>query len=130
MATGFGFLETCGPVERTFTPGDFPTRRFNSISGAGTTRLYGSKQFDATLELGFVLSDADTCTVLRAWDAAKGTFDTLTLPEEFFAGSGELLDCGIPDYLQWRWAEKPSVTSLLPNRSRVQIRLVATLDIK
>ena len=127
---GFGFLETCGPVERTFTPGNFPTRRFNSISGAGTTRIYGSKQFDATLELGFVLSDADTCTILRAWDDAKGTFDTLDLPEQFFAGSGELLDCGIPDYLKWRWAERPSVTSLLPGRSRVQVRLVATLDIE
>ena len=127
---GFGFLETCGPVERTFTPGNFATRRFNSISGAGITRIYGSKQFDATLELVFVLSDADTCTILRAWDNAKGSFETLDLPEEFFVGSGELLDCGIPDYLNWRWAERPSVTSLLPGRSRVQIRLVATLDIE
>lgn len=128
--TGFGFLETCGPTERTFTPGNFPTRRFNSISGAGTTRLYGNKQTDATLELGFVLSDSDTCTILKAWDDAKGTFDTLNLPVEFFAGSSDVLACGIPDYLNWRWAEKPSVTSLIPGRSKVQIRLVATLDIK
>lgn len=126
----FGALETCGPTERTFRPGSFPTVRFNSISGAGVTRIYGSKQVNAELQLQFVLSDADTCTVLRAWDDAKGSFETLDLPDEFFAGSGELLDCGIPDYLNWRWAERPSVTSLLPGRSRVQIRLVATLDIK
>lgn len=126
----FGELETCGPTERTFNPGEFATRRFNSISGAGTTRIYGSKQFDASLDLTFVLNDADTCVILRAWDDAKGTFDTLMLPEQFFAGSSEVLDCGIPDYLNWRWAERPSVQSLLPGRSRVQVRLVATLDIE
>ena len=127
---GFGTLETCGPIERRFTPGNFPTRRFNSISGAGRTRIYGSKQFDAELELAFVLNDADTCTFLRAWDDAKGSFESLDLPEQFFVGSSELLDCGIPDYLEWRWAEKPSVQSLIPGRSRVQVRLVATLDIE
>ena len=128
--TGFGFLETCGPTERTFTAGDFQTRRFKSISGAGTTRLYGSKQTDATLELAFVLSDSDTAVILKAWDDAKGTFDTLNLPPQFFVGAGDLLASGIPEYLNWRWADRPSVTSLLPGRSRVQIRLVATLDIE
>ena len=130
MATAFGLLETCGPVERRFTPGDFPTRRFNSISGAGTTRLYGSKQFDATLELGFVLSDADTCLVLKAWDEAKGTYDTLILPDQFFAGSSSVLECGIPEYLEWRWAERPLVTSLFPGFSRVTVNLSARLEIE
>lgn len=128
MATSFADLNTCGPTRRSFNPGSYATKRFASISGAGTTRLYGSKGFDASLRLSFMLDDDDTCAVMQCWHDAKGTYDTLTLPEEFFAGSSNLLDCGVPDYLNWRWAEAPSVESVLPNRSRVQINLVATLD--
>ena len=128
MATQFGTLETCGPTRRSFTPGRFPTKRFDSISGAGTTRLYGSKAFSATLQLTFILNDEDTCAFLKCWDDAYGDYDTIELPDEFFAGSSPVLDCGVPDYLNWRWAEAPSVESLFPGRSRVQVNLVATLD--
>lgn len=128
MATSFGALKTCGPTRRTFTPGQFATKRFTSISGAGSTRLYGSKAFDATLQLDFLLDDSDTCAFLKCWDNAKGTYDTLDLPDEFLAGSSPILDCGVPTYLNWRWAEAPSVESLLPGRSRVQVNLIATLD--
>ena len=128
MATSFGSLETCGPTKRTFKPGQFATKRFTSISGAGRTRLYGSKAFDATLQLSFLLSDSDTCAMLKCWNDAKGIYDTLDLPDEFLAGSSPVLNCGIPEYLKWKWAEAPSVESILPGRSRVQINLVATLD--
>ena len=128
MATSFGQLDTCGPTKRTFVPGQFATKRFSSISGAGTTRLYGSKAFDAQLRITLLLNDDDTCAVLKCWNDAYGTYDTIELPEEFLAGSSPVLDCGVPDYLNWRWAEAPSVESILPGRSRVQINLVATLD--
>lgn len=128
MATSFGALTTCGPTTRSFTPGRYPTNRFSSISGAGTTRLYGSKAFDASLRMSFMLDDADTCTIMKCWNDAYGNYDVLTLPEAFFAGASSVLDCTIPDYLNWRWAEAPSVESLFPGRSRVQINLVATLD--
>ena len=129
MAVSFGELTTCGPTRRSFNPGSYATKRYTSISGAGTTRLYGSKGFDASLQLTFMLSDEDTCVVMQCWHDAKGTYDTLILPDEFFSGSSNLLDCGVPDYLNWRWAEAPSVESMLPGRSRVRINLVATLDI-
>lgn len=128
MTTSFGQLDTCGPTKRTFVPGQYATKRFASISGAGTTRLYGSKAFDAQLRITLLLNDDDTCTVLKCWDDAYGTYDTIELPEEFLAGSSPILDCGVPEYLNWRWAEAPSVESILPGRSRVQINLVATLD--
>ena len=128
MATSFNTLETCGPTKRTFVPGGYATKRFSSISGSGTTRLYGSKAFDAQLRITLLLNDDDTCAVLKCWNDAYGTYDTIDLPEEFLAGSSPVLDCGVPDYLNWRWAEAPSVESILPGRSRVQINLVATLD--
>ena len=45
------------PVSRRFKAAQFPTKRFTSISGAGTTRLYGSKGFDATLDVQFLVDD-------------------------------------------------------------------------
>ncbi len=129
MPVSFDELSACGPTKRTFSPGRYPTKRYNSISGAGTTRLYGSKAFDATLRMTFTLNDEDTCAVMKCWHDARGTYDTITLPDEFLAGSGDLLDCTVPDYLNWRWAEAPSVESVLPGRSRVQINLIATLDV-
>ena len=128
MSVTFGPLETCGPTRRSFTAGQYPTKRFTAINGAGTTRLYGSKPFNASLQLTFVLNDADTCTILKCWDDAYGSYATLDLPPEFFAGSSSVLDCGVPESLNWRWADAPSVESLFPNRSRVQVNLIATLD--
>ena len=128
MATSFNTLDTCGPTKRTFKPGQFATKRFNSISGSGTTRLYGSKAFTAEMSLTFILNDKDTCSFLKCWDDAKGDYDTINLPNEFLSGASTALACGIPTYLNWRWANAPSVESLFPNRSRVQITLIATLD--
>jgi hypothetical protein len=129
MPISFDPLTTCGPIRRTFNAGKYATKRFDSISGAGITRLYGSKGFDPTLQMTFMLDDDDTCAVLKCWHDAKGTYYPLDLPDEFYAGSSPVLDCGVPDYLQWRWAEAPTVESILPGRSRVQIKLIATLDI-
>ena len=129
MATSFGPLETCGPTRRTFSPGVFATKRFTSISGAGTTRIYGSKATEAQLSLTFLASDNDVNTFLKCWNDAYGDYDVLELPSVFFEGSSSLLDAGVPEYLNWRWADAPSVESLFPGKSRVQIKLIATLDI-
>ena len=128
MTTSFAALTTCGPTSRSFKPGQFATKRFTSISGAGTTRLYGSKAFDATLQMSFLLDDADTSAFLNCWNDAKGDYDTVYLPATFYSGASSVLDSAIPDYLKWRWAEAPSVESLFPGRSRVQANFIATLD--
>ena len=121
------FPEIC-PTRRTYTPGEYATKRFSSISGASNTRLYGSKAFDAGLSMSFLLDDADMASLLDSWHASKGGFYTLDLPDSVFAGVSSALQAQIPSYLQWRWAEMPSVESVLPNRSRVQVQLIATLD--
>ncbi len=128
MSTSFAPLETCGPSSRTFTPGVYATKRFTSINGAGVTRLYGSKAFDAQLQMSFLLNDADTSAFLKCFDDAKGDYDTVILPDEFYAGANSVLDSAIPSYLNWKWAEAPQVESLLPGRSRVQAKFTATLD--
>jgi hypothetical protein len=129
MATSFGALETCGPTRRTFSPGVFATKRFTSISGAGSTRLYGSKATAAELSLTFLANDNDVNAFFKCWYDAYGDYDVLDLPPEFFEGSSPILDSGVPEYLNWRWADAPSVESLFPGKSRVQVKFTATLDI-
>lgn len=121
------FPEIC-PTRRTYTPGEYATKRFSSISGASNTRLYGSKAFDASLNMSFLLDDNDMSSLLDSWHESRGGFDTLNLPSSVFSGLSDTLQSQIPSYLQWRWAEMPSVESVLPNRSRVQVQLIATLD--
>jgi hypothetical protein len=116
------------PTRRTYTPGQYPTKKITSINGATTTRLYGSKAFDATMSLFFLLNDADMASLLDSWHESRGGFYTLDLPDSVFAGVSADLQAQIPEYLQWRWAEMPSVESVMPDRSRVQVQLIATLD--
>ena len=115
------------PTRRSFTPGEYPIKRFDSISGAGVTRIYGSKAFNATLDLEFLLDDTGTAAVLQSWHDSMGGAKVLTLPTELFEGMNGP-EGQIPNYLNWRWAQVPSVQSVLPGRSRIQALLVATLD--
>lgn len=116
------------PTRRIYTPGQYPTKKITSINGATTTRLYGSKAYDATMNLSFLLNDAEMASLLNSWHESRGGFYTLDLPDSVFAGVSSALQTQIPSYLQWRWAEMPTVESVLPNRSRVQVQLIATLD--
>jgi hypothetical protein len=116
------------PVRRTFTPGSYPTKKFEAANGASLTRLYGSRAFDATMQLEFVASDDNTTALINSWHESKGGAYTMALPSSVFSGTSSNLAGTIPTYLKWRWAEMPSVDSLFPGRSRVRVRLVATLD--
>ena len=118
---------TLSPTRRRFTPGEYPIKRFDSISGAGVTRLYGSKAFNATLDLEFLLDDTGTAAVLQSWHDSMGGAKVLTLPTELFEGMNGP-EGQIPNYLNWRWSQVPSVQSVLPGRSRIRASLVATLD--
>ena len=124
---GPSFPSLC-PVRRTLTPGQYATRRFTAINGAGRTRLYGSKAFDATLDLEYLLGDDELASLLESYHTSFGAYKTLTLTGQVFEGISPTVMAQIPNYLSWRWADTPTVDSLLPGRSRVRVRLVATLD--
>jgi hypothetical protein len=126
MATQFPNL--C-PVRRDYAPGQYATQRFNAINGAGTTRLYGSKPFDANLNLEFSVTDDELQLILNCWDEAHGEYDTLSLPAQVFAGMDNEIQGQLSASLNWRWAERPTVSSQRPGFSRVQVKLIATLDI-
>lgn len=117
------------PVSRRYKAPNFATKRFASISGAGTTRIYGNKGFDAELDLQFLVDEDTLISIMSNWDDSYGTYLPVTLPAEIVSGSGELLDALVPEYLEWHWAENPTVESLNPNLYRVNTRFVAQLEI-
>ena len=116
------------PTSRQYDVGEFPTKRFDSISGAGITRLYGSKAFNASLTLEFVLPDVDTALILDCYNQARGDSDVLNLPSEIFNGMSAALKSQIPAHLSWRWGESPKIQSLFPDQSRLRVQLIGTLD--
>jgi len=116
------------PTRRSYTPGSYPTKRFSGINGSSVTRLYGNRAADAEMQLDFVVDDNGTSALMECWHESRGGAETLTLPSNIFTGISPALSASIPAYLNWRWAETPSVESLFPGRSRVQVRLIATLD--
>ena len=126
MAT---FPSVC-PVSRRFTVGRFPTRRFNSISGAGTTRLYGSKAFSSRLRLEFIVDNETAGAIFDSWYGNFGDFDSLELPPEIISGDSELLDSINPAYLEWRWENAPTIATIQPGLSRVTVNLVGSLEIE
>ena len=117
------------PVSRRFKAAEFPTKRFTSINGAGTTRLYGSKAFDATLDVAFLVDDDSLVAIMDNWEASYGEYLPVTLPDAVVASNGALLDAIVPEYLEWHWAKAPTVESLNPNLHRVTVNLVAHLEI-
>lgn len=121
------FPELC-PTRRSYTPGVYPVKKFDSISGASVTRLYGSKAFDATLDLQFILNDASLQLLLESYHQSRGGALAMDLPASVFHGIGADLQDQIPSYLNWRYAETPALESLVPGRTRVQVKLIATLD--
>ena len=123
MTTSFPALR---PVSRTYTPGEYPVKRFNAINGASTTRLYGSQAFDAQMSLEFIVDDADLISLTTSWNESNGGFDHLELPTQVFSG----MDSSVfPEQLTWRWAEVPSVSSVRGELSRVSVKLIATLEV-
>ena len=117
------------PVSRRFKAAEFPTKRFTSINGAGTTRLYGSKGFDATLDVQFLVDDDYLVDIVNNWEASMGTYLPVTLPDSVITGNDQLLDDLVPDYLEWHWAEPPTVESVNLGLHRVTVKLIAHLEI-
>jgi hypothetical protein len=114
------------PVRRSYTPGRYQTKRFESVSGAGTTRLYGSKAFDAQIQLEYIADDATVQAFADSWHEAMGSYIPISVPASVF-GKYQYV---FPPYLEWRWAEEPSFSTIQPNLTRVNVKLIGTLEIR
>jgi len=99
--------------------------------------LWGSKPSRATLNLQFNnVDDTDTSAILNAYNTAKGSVDSLTLPGILFNGADTTLKNWLNGSsaaagLLWCFAEgsPPQVESIAPGRSNVSVSLTAELRI-
>ncbi len=132
MATTFPTIQ---PTSRSFTAPAWQTTTQTSQSGVITRRLWGSRPSRATLSLQFNnISDTNTSAILNAYNTAKGSVDSLTLPAILFNGADATLTTWLNASatgagLLWCFTEgsPPQVESVAPGRSNVTVSLTAEL---
>ena len=112
------------PTARSFDPGDWPIKRFNSQSGAEIRILYGSQRVNARLELGYDnITDSQAQQFLTDYDAQLGTLRTFTLPSSVTTGTS--VNMSAPPQTKWRYDAQPAVSSVRFGISSVKVSLVA-----
>jgi len=131
MAVTFPSIE---PTSRSFVAPKWPTTGTTSQSGVTTRRLWGSHPSQAQLTLGFAnISDDNAALILTAYNEAKGATVDLALPSIIFNGASTNLTAWLSTAstgagMKWFFAEEPpSVESIAPGRSSVNLRLIAEL---
>jgi hypothetical protein len=112
------------PSSRSITQGQYSVKRFSSISGTGTTRVYGSQPFNASIDLQFDnIPDIDALAIVDAYESARGSTTGLTLPTTIWAGVVDALKVRLQRDYTWRFAEPPQITSGRPGISSIAVRL-------
>lgn len=117
------------PTTRAYDGGDFPVRTYRAQSGAEARILYGSRRTGMTLDLAFEnITDAQAEQFLDHYDETKGTYRTFTLPTAVltgWSGNSDAIDAATGN--SWRYDGAPSVASVRPGISSVQVKLVGVL---
>jgi hypothetical protein len=126
MATSFPAIK---PTGRRVVQGQYAVKRFVSIAGTGTTRAYGSQPFNATIDLEFGnIADAIALQIVNAYEAANGSKNQLTLPDELWDGMDTFLRSKLQRDYVWRFAEQPQLTSVRPGLSSMTVKLEGQRD--
>lgn len=122
------------PSGRSYSPGTYPQTEFRAQNGAVTVVRFGSRRVDSELSLEFQnISDADAALILANYEAVNSSWDYVVFAaSNGMAGASDNLANYIGEVggsgLRWRYAEPPSVTSILPGRSTVQCKFVGIMD--
>lgn len=122
------------PTSRSYSPGALPQTEFKALNGATTILRYGNRRVGSELRLGFAnIPDARAAQVLALYDQAVAADDWITFSatdgtvgasDELAPYFAEINGSG----LRWRFAEPPSVESVVPGVSSLQCRFVGRLD--
>lgn len=127
------------PTSRSYNPGVYAQTEFKALNGSTTVLRYGNKRSDSELRLGFAnITDSEAAAIIKNYELVNSTWDYVQ-----FSTHNGLIDNALiginSDSLaayvaenaggrKWRYAEPPSVTSVVPGRSSVQCRFQAFLD--
>lgn len=122
------------PTGRSYAPGTYPQTEFRAQNGALTVVRYGNRRFGSELSLDFQnISDTEAALILANYEAVNGAWDYVTFTTATGAhGAGSQLANYIREVggsgLRWRYAEPPTVTSVMPGRSKVQCKFIGIMD--
>lgn len=121
------------PSSRSYSPGVYAQKEFQALNGATTILRYGNRRHDAELSLSFQnISDDNAAAILAVYEqqhagnnwvsftASNGTAGASTSLAQYL---GETVSG-----LRWRFAEPPSVDSVVPGRSNLKATFRAHLD--
>lgn len=113
------------PSSRAWTPGSFPSRTFNTLSGNETRILLGAKPVGASLSITFNnLRESVIAQITNHFFVAKGSYETFGLPSATFAGMSSF-DGVTPSGFAWRYASPPSVDWVSPGIGNVSVSFLA-----
>ena len=121
---------TLQPTSRNFEAGEYPVKVFKAQSGAEIRIMYGSKRSGMMLSLSYDnITDANADAFVTHFDEVFGVYATFKLPNALLAGWGGSSSTltAINTGSKWRYAQAPTITSVRPGRSTVQIALVGVL---
>ena len=118
------------PSSRSFSPGDFPVKKFQSQSGEETRILYGSKRTRMSLSLTYKnIPDATAEKFLDHYHEMNGTYKTFSIgtkSKEGWAGNVDAIQAG-----EWgnsyRYSGPPNVVQVASGISTVQVKVVGVL---
>ena len=121
------------PTGRKYSPGEYPQTDFVAQNGARVVVRFGSRRVDSELSLSFDnISDGDAAAILANYERVNRVWDYVT----FTGANGSVASGSLAPYIQetggsglrWRYAEAPSVTSVVPGIVSVQCKFVGVLD--
>ena len=120
------------PSSRKFVPPKWPTKAFVSQAGTTTRRLYGSKPAQADLQLTYRnITDDQASAILDHYQSLKGPMSKAGLPSETWEGASTSLSnqLNVADYsdVDWYFAAAPTVNSVFPGVSTVQVKLIGEI---
>lgn len=122
------------PTQRSYSPGGYPQAEFKAINGATTTLRYGNRRFDSSLQLSFDnITDDNAALILKHYEQITVADDWATFTTADGAAGA---DTALANYLRevggsglrWRYDGPPSVNSIKPGRSSVQVKFIGRLD--
>jgi hypothetical protein len=118
------------PTARNFQLGQFPVKTYRAMSGATLRRSFGNRPFGHTLDLQFEnVPEATVNTIIDHYNTQSGGTLGFALPATVFAGySADLRNrAQNPTGIEWLYAEPPSVSSVLKDRSTVTVKLIGEI---
>lgn len=117
------------PSARNYEPSTWPVKTFQTMNGAEVRILYGDTPSSAKLKLTYAnVSDSTAQQFLDHFQQMKGTFLTFALGSNTANGwkGGSLPGVGASQQ-RWRYESPPSVASVRPGISTVDVMLLEVI---